>query len=118
MACLPPSSVVVFRGHNRDWRWLRHPRERLTSIAACEKSRFRLAGSEAERPRGRRRPSAHDVEREAQRAPALDEVRDGVPVDEIGERLRENGRQAKAPKLLCAPGANGHCFPIASIQAL
>jgi hypothetical protein len=34
---------------------------------------FRLAGT-----------AAHDVEREAQQAPALDEVRDGALVDEIG----------------------------------
>src|SRR2546421_6036905 len=48
--------------------------------------------------------SARDLERELRRAAARDERCDLVPVDEAGERLSEDARQAEAAQLLGAPG--------------
>jgi hypothetical protein len=50
--------------------------------------------------------SADDLECELRRASPRDELRDRVPVDKVRKRLREDARQAQAPKLLRAPGVH------------
>jgi heme-degrading monooxygenase HmoA len=50
------------------------------------------------------RLSAQDLERESQRAAPADERGELVPVDEVGEHVRDNAGQAEPPELLAAPG--------------
>jgi hypothetical protein len=50
--------------------------------------------------------SADDFKRELRRTPTFDEPRERMPIDKVGERLRERARQAETPKLLGAPRTN------------
>src|SRR5205809_5025636 len=52
----------------------------------------------------RRTTSPHDLECEIRRTAACDKGRDLVPIDETGERLGEDARQAEAVQLLGASG--------------
>jgi hypothetical protein len=54
----------------------------------------------------RRTPSADDFEGQTYGAPALDQFRKRVPVDEVGKHVRDELGKTKAPELLDAPGSH------------
>jgi hypothetical protein len=56
-----------------------------------------VVGSKAQARRDPPDGSAHDLEGELGRAPALDEPGKGVPVDDVRERLRDDAMQAETP---------------------
>src|SRR4029077_16387543 len=60
--------------------------------------------------RGRR--STSDLERQREWAALRDERRDLVPVDDVRDRFRDDGREAELPKLLRSPGVDPDLFAL------
>src|SRR5919109_1198684 len=62
--------------------------------------------------------SAHDLERERQRAAAGEKRCEVVPINVIRERIRGGARQAEVAELLAAPGPHKHVFGAALVEVV